>query len=307
MDVFDVAVVGGGVAGLQAALTLGRACRRVVLFDDAQQRNRTAVAVRGFVAVAPASPADVLAVSHSMLDEYDVTRVRTRVSGVEGETDGFTVVAGTSSYRVRTVVLATGLVDQLPAVPGLTELWGRGVVACPHCHGWEVRDRPLAQLTHRDNPSGGVDRALLLSRWSRQVTFFSDDARLTGNDRGRLQAAAVRIVSARVLAVRELTAEALVVDTSAGVSTPFGAVFVTVRQRQQSELASALGCRLAVDGPGADAVWVDRLGRTSVPGVYAAGSTVMASLLAVGAAGHASTVATTVHADLLEAELCARS
>lgn len=297
----DVAVVGGGVAGLQAALTLGRACRRVVVFDDGGPRNRNASRVNNFLTLVDRSPADVIAAGTEMLRPYPVQVVRSTVDHAGPDLGGnFVVRAGTSVFHSRTVLLATGVVDHPPDVPGLTDLWGTRVVACPHCHGWEVRSKPLAQLAFADDPTQGVARAVLLSRWSSAVTFLANRDDLAAPLRDRLGAAGVRIRLGAVTAVTARDSDGVEVHVASGPGESFAALFTAVRQTARSPLARMLGCRVhAATG----LVEADATGRTSVPGVWVAGSAADPALLAIGAAGHAGMVATRVHAELLEQEL----
>ncbi len=312
MDTYDVAVIGGSVAGLQAALTLGRARRRVLLFDDGNARNRDAAEVHNYLGVEDPAPAELLAIGRRQLTQYGVEVRQTRVSEITStggitSADGIGGTGGIASGgdgfeidgvdRARVVVLATGLRDELPDVPGVAESWGRLVVACPHCHGWEVRDQPLVQLGMRGLPERSVARALLLSRWSDQVVLCTDGDELADSQLAKLSKAGVLVRTERVKAV-EVHQEEVRVLLATGDELLPRAVFVVVRQHQQSDLADQLGCAI-VDG----AVSVDEGGRTTIPGVYAAGTTAAPALLAVGAAGHASTVAVTVHSDLIEQEL----
>lgn len=284
----DVAIIGGSVAGLQAALTLGRARRRVVLFDDGHARNRAASHVHNYLGVEDLAPGELLAAGRRQMATYGVQVRDARVEDVLADEDGFVV----DGERVRTVVLATGLWDELPDVPGLADGWGQSVVACPHCHGWEVRDQPLVQLGMRGSPDRSVARALLLSRWSADVVLCTDGDDLTDTQLHRLSAAGVKVRTDRVVAVGAR------VLLAGGDELAPARVFVVVRQHQQSDLAERLGCQLA-DG----AVVADAAGRTTVPGVYAVGTTAEPALLAIGAAGHASTTAVAVHNDLLELDL----
>ncbi|MGZ0147908.1 NAD(P)/FAD-dependent oxidoreductase [Kribbella sp. WER1] len=284
----DVAVIGGSVAGLQAALTLGRARRQVVLFDDGRARNRSASHVHNYLGAADLAPDELLAVGRRQLAEYGVDVQARRVEDVTPDDDGFVV----DGRHVRVVVLATGLSDELPDVPGVADGWGQSVVACPHCHGWEVRDEALVQLGMRGAPDRSVARALLLSRWSDDVVLCTDGDLLGGTQLDRLAVAGVKVRTERVAevgsGVRLVNGETLAARR----------VFVVVRQHQQSDLAERLGCQVS-DG----AVVVDEGGRTTVPGVYAVGTTAAPALLAIGAAGHASTAAVAVHGDLLESDL----
>jgi thioredoxin reductase (NADPH) len=171
------------------------------------------------------------------------------------------------------------------------------VVACPHCHGWEVRDQPLVQLGMRGLPERSVARVLLLSRWSNDVVLCTDGAELTDDQLAKLEKAGVRTQFEQVQSVEPGDDQVRVQLRTGAVLLP-RALFVVVRQHQQSDLAERLGCRI-VEG----AVATDASGRTSVPGVYAVGTTAVPTLFAIGAAGHASTTAVALHADLLEQEL----
>lgn len=293
MTTYDVVVIGGSVAGLQAALTLGRARRRVLLFDDNKPRNRVATHVHNYLGVEDPTPSELLTIGRRQAQEYGVDLRDTRVTDISADDAGFVV----EGERTRAVVLATGLWDELPDVPGLAESWGQKVVACPHCHGWEVRDQPLVQLGMRGLPDRSVARALLLSRWSSQVTLCTDGDHLTEDQRANLSKAGVAVRTEKVDAVDEFQ-----VRLSTGETLAPRAVFVVVRQHQQSDLAEHLGCRI-VDG----AVATDESGRTSMPGIWAVGTTAIPALFAIGAAGHASTAAIALHADLLEQDLNASS
>jgi thioredoxin reductase len=302
----DVAVVGGSVAGLQAALTLGRARWRVVVFDDGHPRNAPAAHVHNFFGQEAPTPAALLATGRRLLEPYDVTVVSDRIVDARPVKDSWARFelsgADGRSWRCRSVVLATGLRDELPDVPGVAESWGREVVACPHCHGWEVRDQPLGELGLRGLPTQGVERALLLSRWSQDIVFFTDGDELEPADFALVAARGITVRTDRVRAVRPHEG-GVAVRLDTGESVGLRAVFAVVRQHQQSDLASRLGCRVAPESPGA--VEADVGGRTTVPGVWAAGTTTRPGMLAIGAAGHGGTVGTMLNAELLADDLAA--
>lgn len=297
------------MAGLQVALTLGRACRRVLLIDDGRPRNATSARVMNYLGVPGLSPGQLLAAGARALASYDVRTVAGTVTTASGSSDtGFELRVADRRHRSRTVVLAGGVEDVLPPVPGLRALWGQRVVACPHCHGWEVRGRPLVQLGFADDPAQGAAWAVLLSRWSNLVTFFpgaveagaAGGAGLPAAIGDRLARAGVRVWTGSVDGV---AADGDGVRVSSGDRHErFDLVFTAVRQLARSDLADRLGCRPAGStAPGA--VQNDDAGRTTVDGVWAAGSAADSTFLAIAAAGHAAMVATRVHAWLTTADL----
>jgi thioredoxin reductase len=303
---FDVAVIGGGYAGLQAALTLGRACRRVLVVDGGTPRNASAAHVHNFLGQHDPAPADLLADARSALHEHAVVYEQDTVVRAErfdpdyGAAQWRLESARGGSWTARAVLVATGLRDELPDVPGVVELWGRDVVACPHCHGWEVRGGPLAQLGLRGAPDRGVERAVLLSRWSRDVVLYTDGDELTAEQRSRLAAAGVAIETGRVRRVVERDGRLAGIELEDGALHARALIFVVVKKAPQTDAAALLGCTTGADGV---AVAADAEGRTSVPGVWAAGTAAVPELLAVGAAGHAATVAVQLNNALIEQDL----
>lgn len=285
------------------ALTLGRACRQVLVVDDGRPRNAPASRVNNFLGHDALTPDQLLSQARTMLQSHNVAVVQDRAVDAKAVSPGGWVVHGRSGRRwaARTVLLATGLVDELPDVPGLRELWGTSVVACPHCHGWEVRGEPLAQIGLPGGLARTVERVLLLSRWSRDVVLLSQGEEVDDEQVTRLQRAGVA-VETRELAGVARTADQVTLTLTDGNALNRRAVFVSPGQRQQSDLAPRLGCRVR-DAAEAGAVEVDAFGRTSVAGVWAAGTTAQPALLGIAAAGVASMVAVAMHAALLEDEL----
>jgi thioredoxin reductase len=304
---YDVVVVGGSFAGMQAALTLGRACRSVLVVDSGTPRNAPAAHVHNFFGQAAPAPKDLHAAAQAALREYAITWKQDTVvaAGPSAEGTGWLVSGGLGDrWEGRAVVLATGLCDELPKAPGVAELWGRDVVSCPHCHGWEVRGQPLAQLSMRGMPAKGVERASLLSRWSDDVILFTDGDELTSEQSARMDAAGVTVVSTPVRKLVHQDGRLEGLELEDGSKHARRAVFVVTRQHPQTDVADLFGCKPAADGI---AIATDPSGRTSAPGVWAAGTAAVPSLLAVGAAGHAATVALMLHNDLIEQDLAEAS
>jgi thioredoxin reductase len=292
---YDVVVVGGGAAGLSAALVLGRARRRVAVVDAGAPRNAPAAHLRGFLSRDGMAPADLLAAGRVEVSRYSVELVYDQVMGID---PGFDVrLAGGRVLTARRILVATGIRDELPDISGVQERWGRDLLHCPYCHGWEVRDQPLGVL---GTVPGSVQHAELVRQWSDDVVFFVNSYDLTSAERARLEARGVRVVTGEV--VRLVIAD----DRLCGVELVDGqvvartAVFVRPVNRPPTDgLLAGLGC--AVDETGF--VQVDRTGRTSNPGVWAAGNVVDPRAQLITSAGAGSASAIGINADLVQEDV----
>ncbi|TYB48157.1 NAD(P)/FAD-dependent oxidoreductase [Actinomadura chibensis] len=291
---YDVVVVGAGAAGLNAALVLSRARRRVAVVDAGEPRNAPAAHMHGFLSRDGMPPAALLEVGRAEAAGYGTAFIDGRVDHVERAGPGFSVrLTGGAALDARRLVVATGLRDELPDIPGLAERWGRDVLHCPYCHGYEVRDRPLGVL---GSSPGAVHQALLLRQWSEDVVLFTHTLDLTAGDRERLTARGVRLIGGRI---KRVTRDGVSgVELADGRTVPRAAVFVFPRMVPNDALLTALGCRTE-DG------WVatDRTGRTSVPGVWAAGNVADPRAQVVTAAGMGAAAAFAVNADLLDEDV----
>ncbi|MCA1719011.1 MAG: NAD(P)/FAD-dependent oxidoreductase [Actinobacteria bacterium] len=268
-------MVGGGSAGLSAALILGRSRRRTLVLDAGEPRNAPSSGVHGFLSRDGTPPKELLRIAREQLGPYPSVEVRSaRAIGARGEDGGFEMdLDDGSSVRARKLLLATGLVDELPEKPGFKELWGRGVYHCPYCHGWEVRDRPLAVLISDER---ATEHTLLIRNWSRDLVLLTDGpAGLEEEDLQRLRALGVPVNEKRIarLEGRNDGSEGLSrVVFEDGSSLEREGLFYGPPQRQRSGFAEALGCEMVAMGPDAELVKADPMTReTSVPGVYVAG------------------------------------
>ena len=265
--VYDVVIAGGGPAGLNAALMLARVRRRVLLADSGQPRNARSAAVHGFLSRDGDDPAQLRRIAREQLAAYPAVRLLdAAVESAARAGDGFEVaLAGGSPARARRLLLATGVTDELPAVEGLARLWGRGVYHCPYCHGWEVRDQPVAVLGGDD---AAAHLALNLARLGCDVVLCPDGP-LAASEAARdaLQAGRVRVCEDLVLGVEGEPGCYVRLSLSPGWTLERRALFVHPALRQRSDLAAQLGCTVLDDG----AVQVNELGQTSVPSVHAAG------------------------------------
>jgi thioredoxin reductase len=285
---YDVVVVGGGAAGLNAALMLGRARRRVAVVDGGAPRNAPAAHMHGFLSRDGMPPAELLKTGREELLGYGVDLIDDDVSGLE---PGFTLrLAGGRVLSARRVLWATGVHDELPAIPGLRESWGTDAVTCPYCHGYEVRDQPLGVL---GTEPASVEHALLVRQWSPDVVYFAHTAPPSEEDRERLDARGIRVVDGTVTAVRREHGKMTGVELG-GRFVARVALFVRTRTVPFDAQLRELGC--AVE---ADVVKVDPSGQTSVPGVWAAGNVVDARATVIIAAAQGAAAAGALNHDLV--------
>jgi thioredoxin reductase len=266
----DCIVVGAGAAGLSAALVLGRARRSTLLVDAGEQSNLPAAGIGGFLGADGESPAHFYERSRAALERYPAVSYRTG-SIVDGRTvgDGFELTtADGDGFRARTVLLATGMNYRYPEVPGIAEHWGGSVFHCPFCHGWEVREGALGVL---DSGESGERRALLLRSWSDNVTLYTNGAGDPASA-ARLDAAGIAVDDREVLELSGPGDGLATVKFRDGSERHCDGMLVPVTLQQRSELATRLGATLAEPSPlAADAVAVDEMGATTVPGLFAAG------------------------------------
>ena len=291
----EVVVVGGGAAGLSAALVLGRARRRVAVIDAGSPRNAPAARMHGFLSRDGMPPSELLAAGRTEVAGYGVELLQDQVLGIEL---GFTVRrASGQDLTARRILVATGVGDQLPDIPGVRQRWGRDLLHCPYCHGWEVRDRPLGVL---GTLAGSVQHALLVRQWSDDVTFFAHTYDLTVDEEHRLQARGVRVERSTVTRLIVDNDRLRGVELNDGRVVPRTAVFVRPGNTPHDDgLLAGLGC----ERNDAGFVIVDATGRTSVPGVWAAGNVVDPRAQVITAAGAGSAAAIAMNADLVHEDV----
>lgn len=296
----DVVVVGGGAAGLSAAVLLGRSRRRVVVVDAGEPRNAPAGHMHGFLSRDGMQPAELLKIGRDEVVHYGGEIRAGRVDGLERiDERGFAVrLTDGGELTARALLVATGLRDELPAIPGLREQWARTVLHCPYCHGFEVRDAPLA-VVGGDNRAFTLHQAQLIRQWSDDVVFFPHRIVLDDDERERLTARGVRIVDGDVARIVADGSGVSSVELADGSVVPRTAVFVGPSFRPCDELLTALGCEVGDNGW----VRVDSSGRTSVSGVWAAGNVVDSPAQVINAAGAGAQAAVALNHHLLAADV----
>jgi thioredoxin reductase len=269
---WDCIVVGGGAAGLSAALVLGRARRRTLLVDAGQPSNLPAEGIGGLLGHDGRPPAELYAMGRAELAAYPTVEVRDGTVERGERVDGGIALelAGGELELTRRVILATGMEYRTPDLPGLAPLWGRSVFHCPFCHGWEMRDQALAVL---GGGAGGLHRALLLRLWSDDVFLLSDGpAELEDGDVEQLSAAGVAVDERPVVRLIARDGALAAVEFADGSRLERDGLLVPVTLGQRSALAAQLGAEPAEPGPVAvDPLVVDTMFRTTAEGVSAAG------------------------------------
>ena len=295
---YDVVIVGGGAAGLSAALVLSRARRTVAVVDAGEPRNAPAAHMQGFLSRDGMSPMELLRVGRQEIESYGAHVLDGTVDHVSPrEVGGFEVsLADGRQLEGRRILVATGLRDELPDVPGLRERFGRDLLHCPYCHGYEVRDQKLGVL---GGTPGAVQHALLLRQWAADVVYFPHTDTLSDEDRELLVARAVGIVEGPVAGLVVADDRLQGVRLADGAVIERAAVFVRPRFHPNNRLLAELGCE--VDDQG----WVrsDATGRTSAPGVWVAGNAVNPRAQVITAAGEGSAAAIALNADLVDEEV----
>ncbi|MBF6439355.1 NAD(P)/FAD-dependent oxidoreductase [Nocardia cyriacigeorgica] len=299
---YDVVVLGGGAAGLSGAVTLARSRRSVVVIDAGDPRNAPADGVHGLLGREGMPPGELLERGRAELRGYGGRIVAGEVATATRDGDGFAVtLTDGRSTRARRLLVATGLTDVLPDIPGLRERWGRDVLHCPYCHGWEVRDQAIGVLA--SSPMS-VHQTMLFRQLSDDVTFFTHTApEPAGEVAEELAARGIRVVTGAVAGL-EIDADRLVgVRLADGTVVARDALAVGSRMVARAGFLADLGLTPVEHPMGmGEHIAADPTGRTDVPGVWAAGNVVDLSAQ-VGAAGAAGTMAgAQINADLVAEE-----
>ena len=292
----DTVIVGGSSAGLSAALVLGRSLRNVVVIDDQKPCNRFSSASHGFLTRDGVPPSDLLRLGREELKRYASVAIKTATAFQTVKTDeGFEVVSSDASrLKARKLLLATGLHDTHPALPGIEGLWGKSVFHCPYCDGYEVRGQAIAVYA---TDAAALHQVMLLRNWTDNLTLCADSGwELTEAQREKLSRHGIKLIEQPIEALESAGEQIQAVRFADGTTLACNALFIRPETTHRTPFARDLGCEMNEH----NIVQVDLRGRTSIEGVYAAGDIASPMRSVAIAVAQGAAAAYGINADLVE-------
>jgi len=298
MNLYDVIIIGGGPAGLNAAVVLGRCRRKVLLFDTGKQRNRHSRGIQNYLTRDNILPGDFLHLSHKEIRKYGVRLVHVEVSGAKKNEKGHFTVTDSKGvlHFAKKILIATGLIDRLPSLEGFEKFYGKSVFHCPYCDGWEVKDKKIGVYARNKN---GFELALSLTTWSRSVTYFTDGKKtLRPEEASKLKEVGIPVITDKIQKLHGTSGNLKSIVMKNNESYPCDALFFVNGYSQQSHIVENLGCILN----NKKVVVTNRFGQTNITGVYVAGDASRDMQFVVVAAAEGAKAGVTINKELQKEE-----
>lgn len=296
MEIYDCIIVGGGPAGLNAAIVLGRSRRKVIVFDINQQRNRSSHGMHNYLTRDGILPLDFLDMAHKELKKYKVQLIHKKVvRAIKNDEDMFEVCEESGKvYLTKKLLIATGLKDTLPNIEGIESLYGKSVFHCPYCDGWEVQDKKIGVYARNKD---GSELALALKGWSDHVVLFTDGRNsIKPQQHPKLEVNEIEIVSWPILKLEGKNGQLQKVLFKNGKERKLDALFFVNGYTQQCNLAETFGCEVSNKG----VVVTNRYQQTKVKGLYVAGDADKDMHFVVVAAAEGAKAGVTINKELLK-------
>ena len=299
MELYDVIIIGGGPAGLNAAVVLGRCRRKVLLFDHGKQRNLRSHGMHNYLTRDDIEPQKFLELSKKETKKYGVQIKRIAVDHADKKNKShFTVTdANRKIYHSKKLILATGLTDKLPEVPGAKSIYGKSMFHCPYCDGWEVTGEKIAVYSQT---KGGVELALTMTRWSNDITFFTDGKIfLRQKEKNILQKKNIKIVTTPTTSFKSTNGKLKNIVLSNGEKHNADALFFSCGYTVQCDLVESLGCNVGKNS----LALTDKSQQTNIKGLYVAGDAAKDMHFVVVAAAEGAKAAVYINKELMKEEL----
>ena len=299
MDLYDVIIVGGGPAGLNAAVVLGRCLRKVLLFDTAMQRNRNSKGIHNYLTRDDILPASFLQIALHETKKYNVKLCKREVVNIiKARNNHFKVIDKKGTvYISKKLLIATGLSDTLPEVEGLTEMYGKSVFHCPYCDGWEVRNKKIGIYARNKN---GIPLSLSLKTWSSQVYLITDGKRIIKKeDKEKLQKNNIPIVTIPIKKLKGRNGKLEKVFFTNNESLLCDAIFFVNGYEQKFNIVKNLGCKMSDKG----VIVTDSKQQSNIKGLYVAGDATKDMHFVVVAAAEGAKAGVFINKDLQTEEL----
>ena len=267
MELVDVIIIGGGPAGLNAAVVLGRCRRKVLLFDTGEYRNRSSHGMHNYLTRDHIKPTDFVNICQEELKKYGIKRIKHRIVHSRKNDDGIFVSRDENGtiYHSKKLLVATGLADNLPDVPGFKEHYGTSIFHCPYCDGWEVRDKRVGVYA-KNKP--GWELALALKGWTDKVVLYTDGkTTVKPSQQEQLVANDITLVTLPIVRVEGKNGVLQTIHFTNGTEAACDAIFFVNGFRQQCDLAETFGCEMTKKG----VAKANKMQQTNIPGLYVAG------------------------------------